>query len=184
MLLLAAVSVELVDLPGDVVGIGPVNAAARAATILERQKPDAVILIGTGGSYNGGPPIGTAIAANRVGLTWGVAAMGLGYVPRPPPPLACSEDLLDRLEIPRHDVLTTGAITTDLTLASRLGDDWQVEHLEAYGVAYAAHAAQIPFVVVLGISNVVGPDAHTQWLTNREGAQEAARRAVRSLLTS
>jgi nucleoside phosphorylase len=79
-------------------------------------------------------------------------------------------------------VLTTGAVTTDLTLARRLCDGYTVEHLEAFGVAIACQNAGIPFVAVLGISNAVGPEAHGQWLTNRDAAQDAARAVVRPLL--
>jgi nucleoside phosphorylase len=182
MLLLAAVREELGDLEGDVVGIGPVVAAARAAAILERKKPGRVVLIGTGGSYPGGPPIGTAVASQLVGMSVGVAAMGLGYVPRPPAPVPGDETLLERLGVPRHNVLTAGAVTTDLTLAKRLSDGWTVEHLEAFGVAVACQHAGIPFIAVLGISNLVGPEAHAQWLTHRDAAQEAARQAVKPLL--
>lgn len=182
MLLLAAAREELGDLSGEVVGVGPVVAAARAASILARVRPEAVVLIGTGGSYAGDPVIGTAIAAARVGLSYGVAAMGLGYVPRPPSPVLCDEGLLRSLDLPRHDVLTTGAITTDPTLAERIADGYTVEHLEAFGVAFACQDAGVPFVAVLGISNLVGPEAHTQWLTWRDAAQAAARDAIRPLL--
>ena len=56
------------------------------------------------------------------------------------------------------------------------------EHLEAIGVALACKERGIPFVAVLGISNTVGADAHVQWLTHRDEAQQAARRAVLPLL--
>lgn len=183
MLLLAAAREELGALKGEVVGVGPVVAAAAAAALIERHRPNAVVLIGTAGAYaNGGPPIGAAIVADEVGLSYGVAAMGLGYVPRPPSPVKCSEELVRRVELPRHKVLTTGAITTDPMLADRISDGYTVEHLEAFGVAVACQQAGVPFVAILGIANRVCPEAHTQWLTNRDAAQDAARQAVRPLL--
>lgn len=184
MLLMAAVREELGDLEGETVGIGPVVAAARAATLLERHKPDRVVLIGTAGSYPGGPPIRAAVASQMIGMSFGVAAMGLGYVPRPPAPVPGDEAMLEQLGLARHNVLTAGAVTTDLTLAKRLSDGWTVEHLEAFGVAVACQQAGVPFVAVLGISNAVGPEAHAQWLTHRDAAQEAARQAVRPLLAA
>lgn len=182
ILVLAAVAEELGPLPGRPVGIGPVIAAATTARLLCELRPDAVVLIGTAGSYRGGPPIGQACAARRVGLADGASAMGLGYVPRPPAPLPCDPRLLARANVPVVDVLNTGAISTDPILAGRLADGWQVEHLEAYGVAAACAAAGVPFVALLGISNVVGPDAHTQWLTHRNAAQDAAREAAMALV--
>jgi len=182
MLVLAAAREELGELAGEVVGVGPIPAATRAAVLLERLHPRAVLLIGTAGAYPGGPAIGTAIAARRVGLSYGVAAMGLGYVPRPPPAIDGDATLLDQTGLARHDVLTTGAITTDPALARRFGDGWTVEHLEAYSVACACQQAQIPFVAVLGIANWVGPDAHAEWLIHREEAQAAARAVAARLL--
>jgi len=182
MLLLAAAREELGELAGEAVGLGPVVSASRAASIVGQRAPEAVVLVGTAGAYPGGPPIGAAVASRRVGLSWGVAVMGLGYVPRPPRAVEAAAEMLDLLDLPRHDVLTVGAVTTDLTLAERLADGWTVEHLEAFGVAYACQRHGVPFVAVLGIANQVGPDAHAQWLMNREAAREAARRAITRLL--
>lgn len=182
MLVLAAVDEELGDLPGIAVGIGPVAAAATAAAVLAERRPSAVVLIGTCGAYRSGPPIGTVVVADRVGLSFGVAAMGLGYVPRPPAPIACATDLVAGVVGPRLSVLTCGAVTTDPVLADRLSDGWACEHLEAFGVAFACQAAGVPFAAVLGVANVVGPDAHVEWLTHRETAQAATRAAIRPLL--
>ncbi len=182
MLVVAAAREELGSLPGEVVGVGPVVAAATAARILAARQPSRVVMVGTAGAYPGGPPIGQAVVSRRLGMSYGVAAMGLGYVPRPPAAIDGDADLLERIDAPKHDVLTVGAVTTDITLARRLSDGWTVEHLEAFAVAYACQAAGIPFVACLGIANDVGPDAHVQWLSHRDEAQHAARDAIRGLL--
>lgn len=184
MLVVAAVAEELGELPGKTVGIGPVVAAASMARILAQTTPQAVLLIGTAGRYAGGPAIGQPCVARRVGLADGAAAMGLGYVPRPPSPLLGDARLLARCTLPQADVLTTGAVSTDPLLAGRLSDGWQVEHLEVFGVAWACAAANVPFLAILGIANDVGPQAHAQWLTNRVAAQDAARAAAMTLLGS
>lgn len=183
MMVMAAVAEELGGLDGTIVGIGPVVAAASTARLLSVHDPRAVVLIGTCGAYPGGPEIGSAVVANRVALGSGVAALGLGYVPRPPGPIRCDPDLVAQVDARTVSVLTCPAVTTDDNLVERLGDGWDVEHMEAYGVAWACQAAGIPFTVVLGIANVVGPDAHVEWLTHREAAQQAAREAARPLLT-
>ena len=183
MLFVSAVSEELGDLPGATLGVGPVVAAARMAALLVERRPEAVVMIGTAGAYEGGPAIGSVIAASRCGLSHGVAVMGLGYVPRPPADVTCAPQLLERLpQLPRHGVLTVGAVTTDKVLASRLSDGWEVEHMETFGAACACAQHGVPFLAVLGIANEVGPEAHLQWLANRNHAQDAARDAVRGLL--
>lgn len=182
MLLLAAVRDELGDLPGEAVGVGPVVAAVGAAVLLARHRPDAAVLIGSAGRYAGGPAVGTAIAARRLGYASGTAILARGYVPRPPSDLQGDAALRRRLDLPEADVLTTDAITTDESLAASYATQWSVEHLEAWGVAWACVAAGVPFVAVLGIANDVGPDAHAQWSAHRGKAESAARRAVEGLL--
>jgi nucleoside phosphorylase len=183
-LVVAAAREELGELEGEAVGVGPIVAGVHAAALIERLRPSWVVLIGTAGAYPGGPPIGSVVAASRVGWGNGVAMLGLGYVPRPPGPVACDLELLSRSPpLERRAVLTVGAITTDPALARRFAETgWAVEHLEAYPVGFACREAGIPFVAVFGIANDVGPDAHVQWLANRDAAQDGARRAIAPII--
>jgi nucleoside phosphorylase len=182
MLILAAAQEELGELQGEVVGIGSIVAAANAARLIERHHPERVVLLGTGSAYPAGPAIGNAIVGGRFGLAYGVEALGLAYVPRAPAPISSDPELVARIGLPQHNILTAGAVTTDLDLAERLSDGWTVEHLEAYGIAHACAQAGIPFTAVIGITSQVGPEAHLQWLTHRDEAQQAARRAITPLL--
>jgi len=182
MLVLAAARQELGDLDGEVVGVGPIVAAATAAALLARHRPTRVLLLGTCSAYARGPEVGSVVVSRRVGLSYGVAAMGLGYVPRAPGAVDADPDMVESLAAPVVDVLTVGAVTTDATLGRRLADGWEVEHLEAFGVAFACKEAGVPFVACLGVASRVGPDAHVQWLTHRDEAQQAARAVARRLL--
>jgi len=183
LVVVSAVREELGSLAGEIVGVGPLVAAVGAARLLARRdRPSAVVLIGTGGAYAGGPPIGTVVASSRLGWSSGIDALGLGYTPGAPPAIDADADLLRVLDLPRVPVLTTAAVTTDPALARTLGADWAVEHLESYGVALACRDAAVPFAAVLGIANEVGPDAHAQWLRHRDAAQHAAQAAVAAVL--
>ncbi len=183
ILFIAATREELGGLPGESVGLGAVAAAACTAALIAREEPDEVVLIGTCGSYPGGPPLGSAVLAGRVGLSPGVASMGLGYVPKPSEPLSCTPQLTARLAAPVVDVLTVHAITTDPVLAARLADGgWSVEHLEAYGAALACAQAGVPFAAALGVASEAGPEAHSHWLLHRREAQRAARALLEPLL--
>ncbi len=184
LLLVSSVADELGDLKGEVVGIGAIAAAARMAAILAVKKPDKVLLIGTASSYPGGPALGDVVTARRVGTSASVAVMGLGYVPRPPNPLVCDPFILHDLGIDSVDVLTASAVTTDSVLAGRLSDGWQIEQMEAFGVALACAQADVPFAGIFGIASQAGPEAHIQWLSHRAEAQEAARLAVAPLFIS
>ena len=170
VMFVAAVSEELGDLPGESVGVGALVAGVKMAAFIAARRPSGVIMVGTGGSYHGSPSIGAACVARRVGFVSSAARMGLGYTPRPPDEILCSSGLVSGCGLPIMDVLTVTAITTDPLLAQRLSDGWDVEHLEAFGVALACQQAQVPFALILGITNEVGPNAHSQWLAHRDQA--------------
>ena len=178
ILLISAVEEELGGLRGHPVGIGAVAAAVNTTRLITAHNPDGVVVLGTAGAYPGGPAIGEAVVIERVGQAQGLSVMGLGYTPRPPAPIPCDPRLMARFEQPWASVLSVDAISTDATLARRLADDWQVEQLEAFGMAFACATAGVPFTMVFGITHQVGPAAHQQWLTNRGRARRAAREAI------
>jgi futalosine hydrolase len=182
ILLVSAAREELGAHQGEAVGVGSVIAALHMARLLAEQRASAVLMIGTASAYPGGPPIGTAVAARRVGFADAGAALGLSYVPRPPPAITCDARLLRHLEVGAVNVLSLPAVTTDSELALRLSDGWEAEQLEVYGVAMACQEARVPFAAVFGVTGVAGPDAHASWLTNRGIAREAARKAIMPLL--
>lgn len=178
---MAAVGDELGQLPGTALGVGVVAAAAGAGRFLAEARPDAVVMIGTAGAYPGGPRIGAVVAASAFALVSGTAALGLGYVPRAPGPIPADAGLLARLGLPTARVVTAHAITTDVALARRHAEHGEVEHMEAYAVAWACAEAGVVFTAVLGITNDVGPDAHGQWLHHRIAMQRAAQLSVERL---
>ena len=173
----SAVRDELGGLDGVPLGVGVVPAGIATAALLARERPDGVIFVGTAGAY-GDIPIGTVVTARTVGLVSGTATLGLGYVPLAPPPLTTQL----HADAPLVDVATLVAITTDVALAARIGVTWQIEHMEAYGVAAACAAAGVPFGAVFGVTNRVGPDAHAEWRANRVACQAAAVAAVARML--
>lgn len=168
-LVLAAVAEELGPLAGEAIGVGPVAAAAATARLLAIRRPARVLLLGTAGAYPGGPAVGEVVTVSRTGLGSGTAALGRGYVPRAPAPLA-------GVPAPGHraaTVLTCVAITTDPALGAVFGIDWEIEHMECFGVALACAHEGIPWTALLGVTNEVGPAAHAQWRANRDAMQAA-----------
>ena len=180
-MIVAAVAAELGPLPGYPLGVGPLRAAAEMARLLAEHKPPHVILIGSAGAYTAAHPIGAAFVSGALGTADGATTLGLAYTPLPPPPLQSDPVLQRALGAPVARVLTVAAISADPTLALKIGQGWDLEHMEAYGAALACAAAGVPFAAVLGVSNAVGPHAHSQWLAHRAAAEGAARAVVRSM---
>lgn len=179
--LVCATPEELGPFPGWELGLGSVPVAANLTKLLYAERPDAVLILGTAGSLPGGPALGSVVSARRIGFSPGVAAMGLGYIPKPPDPIFCDPTLLPELDLPQADILTVGAVTTDSVLVNRLSDGWQCEQMEAYGAAYACQQAKVPFAAVYGIANKCGPDAHAQWLAHVSEARTALHEAITQL---
>ena len=179
--LVCATQEEIGPFPGIELGLGSVEVAARLAAHLAHNRPEAVLIVGTAGSLPNGPPVGSVVAAKRMGYSPGVAAMGLGYVPNPPQPNFCDPTHILSISQPQVGVLTVGAVTTDSVLVDRVSDGWEIEQMEAYGAAMACQLAKVPFAAVYGIANKCGPDAHAQWLANVAQAREAACAAIEGL---
>jgi nucleoside phosphorylase len=165
------------------VGVGLVDAAVGAARAIAAAKPARVIFVGTAGVYPSAVralPIGTAALADEVRLISSAALRGQAYAPAPlVSSAATTKALRDQLArgttLPVATVACPVAITKAPSLARKLGATGAaLENLEAFSVARAADAAGIPFAAVLGVSNVVGPNAHAEWRANHLAASRAA----------
>ncbi len=171
---ISAVDAERHGAPGHSVGVGPVRAGIGAAKLIATLRPAGLVLVGTAGAYTDRHAVGTVILGARLGLEGGLSEVGLGYTPLPAEPLRGTEPEGVQLGARAADVLTVAAITTDPSLVAQRAADWAIEHMETYAVAAAAAAFNLPLVVLLGISNRVGPHAHAEWLAHRAEAERAA----------
>lgn len=172
-----------------VVGIGLVEAAAGTARLLARSRPRALLLVGTAGSYADQPPIGSAAIATTIHLASASVARGAAYLPEPLPAQVESAPELVQALVAATGLATavvacpigiTREVATGKKIAKATGA--ALENLEAFAVARAAAAAEIPFAAVLGVANVVGPEAHAAWRAHGDKAAAAACAAVRKWL--
>jgi nucleoside phosphorylase len=174
-----------------VVGVGLIEAAAGTARLIERQRPRAVVLIGTAGVYPGADvddvALGSAVLVRTMHLASASVARGNAYLPEPLPATATvNSALLDELAaataLPICDVACPLAITRAATVAQQLrkATGAALENLEAFAVARAAASVDVPFAAVLGIANRVGPEGHAEWRAHGEKAAAAACAAVRT----
>jgi nucleoside phosphorylase len=160
-----------------VAGVGLVEAAIGATAAIAEEHPDAVLFIGTAGSYpNRRPDLALAgvVAARRLVLCADGVASGEAYLP-PALPAAQETTLALRrraaaLGLLMADVACPLAITARPTRTATC----DVENLEAFAVARAAATAGLPFMAILGISNTVGPSGHAEWKRNAARAAAAA----------
>jgi futalosine hydrolase len=161
------------------VGIGLVAAASGTATRLEAYAPHAVVLVGTCGAYPGsGLAVGDIAVARTVLLVEPAVLEGRSAFPEPMSarvdPHAAMTAAIATAGGMLVDVATTLAVTTDDVLAANLGRRGAVEHLEAFAVATACAAKNVPFAAALGVANVVGSQGRSQWRENHALAGHAA----------
>ena len=168
-------------------GVGLVEAAIGATAAIAEVKPDAVIFVGTAGSYPGRRPdlaLAGVVAARHLLLLADGVATGDAYLPSALPATQETTVALRRIAagsgLLMADVACPLAITSRPAPAERgsRAPACDVENLEVFAVARAAAAAALPFAAILGISNTVGPSAHAAWKRNATRAAAAACRAA------
>jgi nucleoside phosphorylase len=177
------------------VGVGMVDAAVGAVKAIARANPRRVIFVGTAGVYPTSTrvlPVGVAAVAGELRLVSTATLQGDAYHPTPLVSTASTTPALRRglarvargAAAPRTVVVACPlAITRAARLAQRIAATGAVlENLEAFAVARAAAAAGSPFAAVLGVSNVVGPQAHNEWRAHHRAASRAACHIVWRLL--
>jgi nucleoside phosphorylase len=176
------------------VGIGAVDAAVGAAGAIARARPARVIFVGTAGIY--GPAkgaraaIGAAVVAAEIVCVSTSALNREAYLPGPMVMrVATSPGLRAALSDGRAGravVACPLAITRSAALGRRIAEATgaALENLEAFAVARAASAADIPFSAVLGVANRVGPQGHEEWRRHHRSASRAACELIARFLSS
>jgi futalosine hydrolase len=180
-------------------GFGPVAAAARTATLLERLRPRQVVLLGIAGSFDVERfPVGSALEFDACAIE-GIG-VGEGASLIPPPALGFPQwpgaeggraPIFDRVPLARakrstaFTLLTTCAASADAAQAHRRRErcpDAVAEDMEGFAVAAACAMAGTPLRIVRGLSNQVGDRDAARWRI--PAALGAARAAALELLES
>lgn len=168
----------------ETVGVGlPASASGTTRQLLELE-PRAVVLLGSCGLYPRRIDFRalTPVVATGVRLVDASALSDQAAFPAPmqllcEPDRALCEGLaqIDPTTL-RGEVATTLGITTDDALAQMLGSKsgCAAENLEAYSVALACAAHDIPFACLLVATNAVGSEGREQWQKHQRAAAEKA----------
>jgi len=170
------------------VGVGLVEAAVNTTRLLAKQRPAAVLLVGTAGVYPGRRPdlpLGGAALLDQILLLPEILPGKHALLPEVVPRREHASShlrkaLMRATHLPSADVACPLAITSSAraaTAAARLSD-CALENLEAFAVARAAALASVPFAAILGIANHVGPSGHREWKQNASQAAAVACDAV------
>ncbi len=172
-------------------GFGPVVAAARAAALVSRYKPERVILVGIAGTFDEALlPVGSACRFDRV-ASYGIGAgSGANFVTAKAmgfeqfaggaePHVGDTIPLVSTFisEIPCEGLLLTScaasATADEVSFKRSHYTDAVAEDMEGFGVATACLLAGVPLQIVRGISNRVGNRNTKQWLID-QALHEAA----------
>jgi len=177
----------------EAVGVGLVAAAVGAARVLAIQKPRAVVLVGSYGLFPDREGALLELAAlSRVRLVDSQLLAGCAALPEP---MAGEHNLDASLAqglatciacVPAVTMATTLAITTDDRLAKQLSQasDCRGENLEAFSIAHACRAADIPMAALLGATNWVGSNGRAQWREHHAAVADKTASAIVQWLAS
>lgn len=154
-------------------GVGPVAASFGLTHFLEDYRPARIIVIGTAGTIDERKfKIGEIAIASQITT---VSKFAECYTPKIQPARIILPDAKTISGCRKARVYCPQEITRSPEWrASLLAAKHDVEHLEAFAFAFVARKFRIPINIILGIANVVGPEAHEQWLKNARAALDAA----------
>jgi nucleoside phosphorylase len=189
-----ALGTELSGMVGSVrvvcatVGVGLPAAAAGTMRHVRDARPRAVLLLGSCGLYPRRvefQPL-QAVVPTEVRLVDASVIADQAAFPAPmqlvrePDPRLSDALALTCPTALRGAVATTLGITTDDSLARTLGrkSGCAAENLEAFSVALACGARDLPFASLLVATNEVGSQGREQWRTHQREAAERGARVV------
>lgn len=188
-----------VDCAFQLCGFGPIAAAARAAALISRYKPQRVMLVGIAGGYdNDRHPLGSACRFEQVACT----GVGVGSAADHQ-----SADQIGWLQFNGNDaqpqisdvislgssfvegIPCAGQLLTCCSASATIDEAGQrkqaypdavAEDMEGFGVAMACTLARAPLQIVRGISNRAGDRDQQRWQIE-EALAAAAELAIRVL---
>ncbi len=173
---------------GKAVGIGMAAAGPATARGILAVSPRAVVLVGSCGVYPNLPQYRPhdVVVATRVQLVSHAVNAGRSEFPAPMQiQLECSPLLAAGLSaagtrVHQGPIACTLAQTVDDAIAASVPQTTgcQAENLEAFAVAQACKASDIPFTAVLGVSNIVGSTGSHDWRQFQRQSVNAAAEVI------
>lgn len=161
-------------------GAGPAAAATGTAWMLASEPYELAASVGIGGGFAPHAPVGSVVVSSgTVPADLGADSpegflpiADLGFAPRvDAPDLEYSKRIADSLTASGLTVVTGSVLTVStVTGTAERTAELQARHpgavaeaMEGYGVATAATMANLPYVEIRVISNVVGPRDRSAW---------------------
>lgn len=175
-----------------VVGLGVAVAGSGTARGVAAVQPRLVLHVGTCGVYPGLPqyrPLDLIVPSAVRLLDHAVLAQKSAF----PDPMQTTIDYHPVLgaalasahpRAARPRIATTMALTIDDTVAGAVyaASGCEAENLEAFAIASACKAADVPFISVLGVTHIVGSTGRKDWEQFQRDAVNAAAGAVTNWL--
>ena len=165
----------------EVIGFGPIAAAARTARLINEHNPSRMFLLGIAGGYGSDLPVGTAAQFQKVG-SYGVG-VGTGAMHRsafdvgfpqtqtllPAGKQVRSDTLSLEYSAPHANaemllsVCAAAADPVDVDLRLEQFPSASAEDMEGFGFAFACHQADVAAQIIRGISNNAGERNRALW---------------------
>jgi len=157
------------DIDYAMVGIGAIHAAKNAERVAEKARGRKVIFVGTAGIFGKFSTVKLMCArqvlwmpaCERANIAYSIPGL------HPPIDLPAPPSWVADLEL--ATVVCGPTISKTALLSTELPEKLQqpvVENLELYSCIAEIMASAQETVILLGITNAIGPDAHQQWKKN------------------
>ncbi len=178
-------------------GFGLIAAGVRTAQLIERIRPQRVLLVGIAGSFRSRCEVGSAYRFQRI-VCDGIG-VGTGDTYRTASDLGWNQfanigDIIETQPWSASDLDSKRSLLSVCSASSSLSEaetrakrhhqidaeGIDAEDMEAFAVAMACKLASLPLEIVRGISNRAGDRDHAHWKID-EALQSAARLATRMM---
>lgn len=167
-------------------GIGPVAASFGLTHCLKSYRPEVIVTLGTAGTFKPDDiKIGDISIANRSSMASGFADCYAAKNTQMEHDITVGElsKYTERLShFNKVSVYCPQEITSSKKWADQLSQSFDTENLEVYSFQFISQKFGIPILSLLGISNVVGPTGHDEWVAHEKAVSEALGQTVQSLL--
>lgn len=170
-------------------GVGLVSAASRISSIMEYLSVSRILFTGTCGILTPSPiSIGDIVRAKMFYSGDVETFAGANLIPEVMPTVVPpARFMTPKNPIQDCDVLSPLSITHSKEGADVLRNQFPegiAENLECFAVAWNAAQRGIPFEAILGVTNTIGPQGHTEWRAHHEDVSRVTQEWLQASLHS
>ncbi|RDU61365.1 purine-nucleoside phosphorylase [Helicobacter sp. MIT 14-3879] len=169
------------------IGVGLINSAIELTQVCLQYTPKHLLFIGSAGSYDSKVPIGTLFLSTHA------TQIELSFLQKQSYTPTNNSIKIERLNLVSHETLIKENICEATVNSSNyitntsaynhvmLSANILLENMEVFSIFKVAEHFRIPCSAILCVSNIVGENAHEEWVKNKNLVEERLTKIIKIL---